>query len=113
MPLRDRQSLAVAVARLQERTPYRAPRPVAVYVIKLGTIYKIGLSMNPQQRIKAMMLPEQPEFVRLYWLDRAREFERAIHKKYAKWREYGEWFQIPVEVIPEIDAYAEDWKKRK
>lgn len=110
--LRDRQWLATAVARLQAITTNRAQRKRAVYVVQYGETYKIGLSVDPLQRIKQFMLPEVVATIRVYWVPRALELERALHKKYAAHREYGEWFRLPETALQEMDAYAEMWKQR-
>jgi hypothetical protein len=104
--------MATAVAKLQSMTTNRAPRQRAVYVVQYGETYKIGLSVNPMQRIKAFMLPEVVATIRVYWVPRAEEFERALHKKYSAHREYGEWFRLPESALNEMDAYAEEWKNR-
>jgi hypothetical protein len=110
--LRDRQWMSTAIARLQAMTPYRPERKRAVYVVQYGETYKIGLSFDPEQRIKAFMLPEVVATMRIYWVPKAEEFERALHKKYAAYREYGEWFRLPETTLNEMDAYAELWKQR-
>lgn len=104
--------MATAVARLQALTPDRPDRPRAVYVVQYGRTYKIGLSVNPWQRIKSFMLPELVATMRVYWVPKAQEFERALHKKYAAHREFGEWFRLPETALNEMDAYAEEWKQR-
>ena len=110
--LRDSQWMATATAYLQSITPYRTPRPRAVYVVQYGETYKIGLSCNPMQRIKAFMLPEVVATIRVYWVPKAVEFEKALHKKYAEHLEYGEWFRLPETALNEMDAYAEEWKQQ-
>lgn len=110
--LRDRQWMSAAVAGLQSLTHNRPERKRAVYVVQYGETYKIGLSFNPMQRIKAFMLPDVVATIRVYWVPRAQEFERALHRKYAAHREYGEWFRLPEAALNEMDAYAELWKQR-
>lgn len=105
--------MSAAVARLQAITPYRPDRQRAVYVVQYGDLYKIGLSVNPMQRIKAFMLPELVATIRVYWVPKAEEFERALHKKYTAHREYGEWFRLPMSTFKEMDEYAEVWKQEK
>lgn len=111
--LRDSQLLSMAVARLQAMTPQRPERQRAVYVVQYGETYKIGLSFNPMQRIRAFMLPDVVATIRVYWVPKAHEFERALHKKYAAHREYGEWFRLPESALNEMDYYAEQWKQRE
>jgi hypothetical protein len=110
--LRDRQWMSAAVARLQAISKNRAERKRAVYVVQYGETYKIGLSISPWHRIKAFMLPDVVATLRVYWVPQAEELERALHWKYAAYREYGEWFRLPVTALSEMDAYAEMWKQR-
>lgn len=112
-PLRDRQWLSSVVARLQAAGRMLPARKRAVYVVQYGETYKIGLSVNPMQRIKAFMLPEVVATIRVYWVPKAADFERALHKKYSAHREYGEWFRLPETALNEMDAYAELWKQRE
>jgi hypothetical protein len=102
--------MSTAIARLQAITPYRPPRQRAVYVVQYGETYKIGLSVNPLLRIKSFMLPELVATMRVYWVPKANEFERALHQKYAAHREFGEWFRLPETALNEMDALAEQWK---
>lgn len=108
--LRDRQWMSTAVARLQAMT-FRPERPRAVYVVQYGENYKIGLSVNPLQRIRAFMLPDVVATMRVYWVPKAKEFERALHQKYAEQRAYGEWFRLNATALVEMDAFAEQWKQ--
>lgn len=103
--------MSTLVARLQAATPKRPVRQRAVYVVQYGEAYKIGLSFSPMQRIRSFMLPEVAATIRVYWVPRADEFERALHKKYAAHREYGEWFRLPETALNEMDSYAETWKQ--
>lgn len=109
--LRDSQLIATAIARLQALTPYRPERQRAVYVVQYGQTYKIGLSFDPEGRIKQFMLPELVATMRIYWVPKAEKLERALHQKYAAHREHGEWFRLPETALNEMDAFAEDWKK--
>ncbi len=104
--------MSTAIARFQSMTPSFTPRQRAVYVVQYGETYKIGLSVNPMLRIKAFMLPELVATMRVYWVPRAAEFERELHKTYAAHREFGEWFRLPATALAEMDVLAEEWKKR-
>jgi hypothetical protein len=89
----------------------REPRKTFVYIIKVAHLYKIGKSLNPQSRIKGMTLPDAPETVRIFDAPNGDELERALHKKFKKNREHGEWFSLTGEHIAEIDAFVEQWKQ--
>lgn len=109
--LRDRQWIATAISRFQAMTPKRPTRQRAVYVVQYGELFKIGLSFDPMQRIKAFMLPELVATIRVYWVPRAEQFERLLHRHYMPLRERGEWFRLPIEVFAEMDSLAEKWKR--
>jgi hypothetical protein len=100
-----------ALRRAIEKAPQRPERVTSVYVIKIGPLYKIGLSVDPQKRIKAMQLPQKPDVVRLYQVSKARELEAVLHKRFAPHREWGEWFVISESALAEIDACVETWKR--
>lgn len=110
--LRDRQSLAMATARLQAATPKRPERLGAIYVIKVGDRHKIGLSLNPEQRIAGMQLPERPQVVLIYRTKKARGLEQALHRKYAAHRLHGEWFKLDKPQLVEIAKVCEAWKRQ-
>jgi hypothetical protein len=105
--LRDRQLWSKAIACLQAlaRPPQRA-----VYVVQYGENYRIGLSFSPARRIKAFMLPEVVASMRVYWVPKAKEFEKALLQKYAVHRIFEKWFRLPETALNEMDAFAEQWK---
>lgn len=84
-----------------------------MYVVQYGQTFKIGLSFDPNERIKAFMLPELVATMRVYWVPKAAELEHALHKKYAAHREFGEWFRLPETALNEMDAFAEKWKQQQ
>lgn len=109
--LRDSQLAATAIARWRAlRGPFHE-RKRAVYVVQYGELYKIGLSVNPMERIKHFMLPEVVATIRVYWVPKAVELERALHRKYAAQRQHGEWFKLPETALNEMDGFAERWKQ--
>lgn len=93
-----------------ENAPERPERPCAVYIIKVGDRYKIGKSVNPQQRIKGLQLPGKPETIRIYSVDRGARLELELHANYASKRGHGEWFSLTDADISDIDAFVEKWK---
>ncbi len=107
-PHRDRQLTATVLARSQKRPE----RLAAVYVIRVGARHKIGVSLNPEQRIARMQLPSRPEVVLIYRCKKARELEQALHRKYAEQREHGEWFRLEKPQLVEIAKVCEAWKKQ-
>jgi hypothetical protein len=106
---RDRQSASTGGARSQAD---RAGRLSSIYVIRIGDRYKIGLSVNPVQRIGQMMLPAKPDVVLIFRCKKASELEATLHRKYAAKREHGEWFLLEKPQIAEIHRVCEEWKKQ-
>lgn len=105
---RDRQPRATDSRRSQIE---RFGRVSAVYVIKCGDRYKIGVSLNPEQRIAGMQLPDKPEVVLIFRTKKAGELEEALHRKYAEHRLHGEWFKLEKPQLVEIAKVCEAWKK--
>ena len=105
--LKDSQLAAIVRERWQ-----RPDRGGAVYVIRIGTLSKIGLSVNPDLRIKSMQLPQAPDEVRIYKMAtyaHARSLEAELHRQYAAVRQYGEWFALNDAQLAEIEATCRAW----
>ncbi len=109
--LRDRQWMATTIARLHAAGRMFKERQRAVYVVQYGENYKIGLSVSPVQRIKAFMLPDVVATMRIYWVPKAPQLERTLHRKFSEYRAYGEWFRLPETALSEMDAFVEEWKR--
>ena len=84
----------------------RIPRLLFLYVIRLGEFYKIGVSLNPRERVRSMMLHQEPTPVRIYETPDAYALEKALHKRFANKRGYGEWFELLQDDLLEIDQMA-------
>lgn len=105
--LRDRQLWSRAIACLQAlaRPPQRA-----VYVVQYGEFYRIGLSFRPAKRIKDFMLPEVVASMRVYWVPKAKEFEKSLLRRYSDNHVMQSWFSLPETALLEMDGLAERWK---
>jgi hypothetical protein len=100
--LRDRQLAATVRARW-----HRHERGGAVYLLRIGALCKIGISLDPELRFNETQLPQAPDEARVFRLasySAARELERALHEQYAARREHGEWFRLSAEDIEAIAA---------
>lgn len=109
--LRDRQLASIVAGRWQ-----RPDRGGSVYLIKIGEVYKIGRSVNPDLRIKSMQLPQTPDEVRLFKTATHRasvELEAVLHKKYADKRQFGEWFALTPFQYLEAQAFCAEWVERE
>lgn len=108
--LRDRQLASIIQGRWQ-----RPERSGSVYIIKIGGIYKIGRSVNPELRIKAMQLPNAPDDVKVFKLklhSDSMELEAALHKRFADKREYGEWFSLTTDEYLDAQEQCSKWAER-
>lgn len=110
-PEGDRQWIARAVAHLQSITPPRPERPRSVYVLKVGEMFKIGLSVDPEKRIKSLQTSKRRDWLRSYEVPFAPELERALHKRFKDKREYGEWFLLNADDLKRIERIARHWKR--
>jgi len=81
----------------------RGPRTGAVYLIKSAGRYKLGQSLNPEQRITGMQLPEKPQVLVIHHTPKYREAERELHLRFADKRGHGEWFDFKTEELPEVE----------
>ena len=67
-----------------------------LYIAKAGDYYKIGISDNPEERIKQLQTanPQVVELVVDFPAIDAAECEKRLHEKFAKHRASGEWFEL-------------------
>lgn len=75
-----------------------------VYVLHLPTVgrYKIGRTVNPDQRFVAMNLPEKPTVFGMIPCADANHVEWSMHKRFAGERRYGEWFELSLPQVAEL-----------
>ena len=66
---------------------------------------KLGISENPERRLKELQIGNDCELELLAYREAANRFkdEKAIHNKHQHLRVRGEWFAAPVAVTDEID----------
>jgi predicted GIY-YIG superfamily endonuclease len=75
-----------------------------VYVLTNGMDYKVGISVNPEKRIKQLQTGNG-DTLSLVWTkrvrdrDAARSFERDIHRGLKQCKKEGEWFKLPPEKV--------------
>lgn len=75
----------------------------AVYVIKSAGRFKIGCSVNPQQRISGMQLPERPQILVIHHTPKYKDAERELHLRFADKRGHGEWFDFRDSDLEEVE----------
>lgn len=76
-------------------------RTQAVYVIYSGGLCKIGISWNPEKRIKTIRAscPNPAIIIRIFQGMYAYLLEEALHEYFKEYRVHGEWFDLPNRVI--------------
>lgn len=104
----ERERLERRKSKKKEETP--KGKPGYVYLLREinGPHYKIGLTQNPQQRLKALSntLPYLVEFDVLIRTPHTLELERELHEKFADKRTTGEWFLLESEDVEYIRSLA-------
>lgn len=78
------------------------------------SFYKIGNSKNPESRLKTLQTsnPNELELIFTFGSHRKDEslfFERWMHQLFSPFREKGEWFLMPDEIV---QTFMEDVQKR-
>lgn len=73
-----------------------------VYVVRSGSLYKIGLSKNPKKRISSLCPPSEATCILSLRSSSPRKLERKLHKLFAHKRSFREWFDLDDVDIEEI-----------
>ncbi len=92
---------------------YKGPKEeVYVYIIENTHLHdtKIGISNNPEKRIKQLQTGSSRPLIIRYAIrfnnrDEAIKVENALHKKYSRYKLIGEWFDIDYN---QVVKYIED-----
>jgi hypothetical protein len=95
----------IAEARNQPST-----RTGAIYLIKSAGRYKLGQSVNPEQRIGSMTLSEKPEILVIHHCSAWKEAERELHLRFAHKRGHGEWFDFSKDELIEVEKAMRAFK---
>jgi hypothetical protein len=79
-----------------------AGKPTSVYLIQVGPLVKIGLSVNVRKRLKSLSagMAEAPTAVmyrEFRFNEQAFAVERFMHRHFLQHRVRGEWFKIDME----------------
>jgi hypothetical protein len=88
------------------------PTPWSVYLFESGTLYKIGITCKPRQRLHSLRNSSAVPVKHIVHAvvcccDRAREIERGLHDYYAATRRHGEWFRLDIYQVSRIVAYLQ------
>lgn len=96
------------VAKIGKQKPFRQKRSY-VYFIRNGNTVKIGHSRAPHKRMADMRTSNHAKLEMLAITDGGMPREKLLHKRFAKFRISGEWFNL----VPEITKYIAGLKRRK
>ncbi len=101
------------IVRLRFKLKTREYKKEDVYVYIIENTYlhdtKIGISNNPEKRIKQLQTGSSRQLVIRHTIkfdnrDAATKVESSLHRKYSKYRLTGEWFEIDCnKVIKYVD----------
>lgn len=86
-----------------------------VYFVRVDSKVKIGVSCRPQHRFHALSTacPSEPEMLGV--MPGSVELESQIHKKFARVRTHGEWFDLTSDLREyiAINTTIPDWAKKR
>lgn len=78
-----------------------------VYLIKdnYNNVYKIGVTKNLNKRIKSLQTGNVCELKLIYSFktDYPYRLETMLHNSLKQYREYNEWFNLPIEVVNDFE----------
>jgi len=73
---------------------------------------KIGISAKVEQRLNNLQTSHSQDLCLVMMLDKPDKYERVLHKRFAKYRVRGEWFQMCPE-IAEFIIFNFGWEYSK
>jgi hypothetical protein len=95
---------AEEIEEIEEKPQAEISMPISVYCIKSRDTYKIGITINVQNRLKTIRT-YTPFGATLIWhrvFPEAGRVEAYMHKVLWKWHTHGEWFKCPLTVLDEL-----------
>ena len=109
----ERDAAVIALHKYSEGKTFALPRPVAprtyktppikgVYVAGFAQYVKIGVSVNIEERMKSIQMPEEVTLFGVVdgWLSK----ETELHKRFKQYRLKGEWFRNEGELADWING---------
>lgn len=85
-----------------ERKPEKLPWDEGyIYLVRCGDFHKIGLAKNTNKRLSGLKTssPFEMKMLKAWRCKRPDLIERVMHKRFAKYRVRGEWFQLTEDVV--------------
>lgn len=110
--LNERSRIACAALqeqlRAQRDAHERKSKASYVYLMWSDNLYKIGISIDPERRRKAVEegLLKPVLLICQFFTDRAWKIERGLHQRFASKRIKGEWFDLTPEDVEYIRGLA-------
>lgn len=77
-----------------------------IYLVRSESLYKIGRTKNVTKRFRSYSTenPYDTELVAHIEVEDCHSHERRLHEKYKKYRERGEWFRFPDDILGEVKS---------
>ena len=76
-----------------------------VYVVHCAGAYKIGVSVDPDSRVKNLCAPYPITYVFKIYTEDMYGLEKELHERYAHLHTNGEWFLLSEEDIKDLRNY--------
>lgn len=94
------------VARDREELKRKKENRGHIYLVRSESLYKIGRTKNVDKRFRAYSTenPYDTELVAHIEVEDCHSYERGLHEKYKEYRERGEWFRFPDELLGEVKS---------
>ena len=88
---------------------HKSKKPGFLYLVKCGDKYKIGMTNNVSRRMRQLdTRPYNLSLIKSVKVDDMPSKERVAHKKFAEFKEIGEWYSFtPAQVQEVLDYFAE------
>lgn len=101
--------IATALEMKQLETARRkSDGPGFVYFVRRDNRVKIGFTIQPQKRFRALEMMGGSRFDDIVVRPGSRSVEGEYHRRFADHRETGEWFSVCDEILVEMDRLRPD-----
>ena len=79
-----------------------------IYLIEFNNLYKIGYSVNPENRLKQLCLGESGKIVFKKNVPHPRKFENILHKEFSDKQVSGEWYNLSESDLDYVNSFEHD-----
>ena len=109
--IKDNQELFDKYIKNKEKESVKKelPKDGYVYIIKIDNYYKIGISINPKNRLKSFTkLMKEPEIISLTFCNNYKQVEKELHEMFSDRNTNGEWFTLTDEELDKAIQYLKE-----